>query len=119
MHKLVISILLFAAPTLALGARPPFTPGQWETTMQMEMPGMPAGVPPTSTPSCLTEKDVAPSTARPGQECKVTKQKVTGSNVEWSVECKDKSGQVTTATGKVTYKADSFDGTMQMSMNHG
>jgi hypothetical protein len=112
-------ITLLAAPVLAADPRPNMKPGQWETTVQMEMPGMPVAMPPTTTSSCLTEKDLVPNAAPPGQECKVTKQKFVGDNVEWSVECKDKSGAVSTMTGKGTYKGETFAGTMQMTMNQG
>ncbi len=112
-------ITVLAAPALAADAKPNMKPGQWETTVQMEMPGMPMAMPPQTSSSCLTEKDMVPGAAQPGQECKVTKQKLTGDTLEWSVECKDKSGAVSTMVGKGTYKGETFTGTMQMTMSHG
>jgi len=113
----VASLLL--ASTASAESKPNFKPGQWETTMTMEMPGMPMALPPVVTSSCLTEKDMVPSSSQPGQECKITKQKATGNNVEWAIECKDKNGNVSTMSGKGSYKDDTFTGTMQMSMAQG
>ena len=39
-------------------------------------------VPPVTTSSCLTEKDLVPDTSQTGQDCKVTKQKNSGNNVD-------------------------------------
>jgi hypothetical protein len=100
---------------LAAGA-PPMRPGQWQTTITMQMPGMPMAVPPIVSSSCLTEKDLVPQAQQPGQDCKVTKHSVKDKTVEWAMECKDKSGATMTGTGKVTYRADTFEGTMTMNM---
>ncbi len=119
MRRLIFTSAVLAVPAFAAGAKPNVKPGQWETTVRMEMPGMPMAMPPMVTSSCLTEKDLVPNTSQPGQDCKVTKQKVTGQTVEWAVECKDKNGAVSTMTGKGTYKEETFEGTMQMAMSHG
>lgn len=97
--------------------KPDFKPGQWETTIMMEIPGMPMAMPPITMSSCLTEKDLVPDTSQPGQDCKTTKQKVNGNNVEWTIQCKDKDGNRSTMSGKGTYTGDTFNGTMRMAMS--
>jgi hypothetical protein len=83
----------------------------------MEMAGMPMQMPPVTTSSCITQQDLVPATNQPGQECKVTKQKVVGNTVEWAIACTDKSGMTFKGSGKATYSGDRFTGTMQMSMS--
>lgn len=111
----------FAALTcvaLANGKAPKVNmkPGMWETSITMSMPGMPMAMPPITTAACLTEKDLVPKFEQPGQECKVTKQKVSGNTVEWAMRCQSKDGNVLEHSGKVTYSGNAFTGTMQMTM---
>ncbi|MFH1807734.1 MAG: DUF3617 family protein [Pseudomonadota bacterium] len=94
-------------------------PGKWETTIEVEMPGMPMKMPPIKAVSCATEKDLVPSTAQKDQDCKVLKQKITNSTVEWTVSCKDPKGGVATGEGKVTYSGDSYQGQMVMTIGGG
>jgi hypothetical protein len=109
-----IGILAMAAGSWAAAAKLNVKPGQWQTTIKIEMPGMPMALPPFTTESCITEKDLVPGTQQQGQDCKVLSQKITGNTVEWSIECKDGQGGSTTGKGKITYAGESFDGAMDL-----
>lgn len=109
---LLIALAVFALPA---SANPPFQPGEWETTIQMQMQGgmhMPA----FKTRQCVTAKDLVPKTEQPGQECRVLNQKTEGSTVSWEAQCSGKNGSVH-GRGNVVYAKDSYHGTMNMVMN--
>lgn len=129
MRFLVTAILLAGtAAVVVLAAQNPMRPGQWETVMQMEMPGMPMKMPEMKNAQCVTAEDLAkdPSTGLPrgmaGQRgnkdtCTVSDYKVDGSRVTWSMAC---TGQMAmNGTGEMTFKGDSYTGVMKMSMPQG
>ena len=49
------------------------------------------------------------------QEGKITKTKVDGNTVTWTVKCSGQGGEVT-GTGKMTYSGSSFKGKIEMTM---
>ncbi len=78
--------LLAAAPALAL------TPGLYEYSMKLNMPGMPANIPPTVTQRCLGAADVAGNKAvelppLPNSDCKVLNQIINGAVFSYRVAC--------------------------------
>jgi hypothetical protein len=111
-------VAVVAAARLALGAdaKPNMKPGQWQTTITVEAPGMPVAIPPMTSERCVTEKDlVPPSQTPPGQECKDTDLKVAGNTVSWGLECKKADGTVTMkGTGRITWAGDTFAGAMNV-----
>jgi hypothetical protein len=64
--RLAVTLLIagsFAALVVAQGPR---RDGEWEVKMEMNMPGMPAGMPPTTTKQCITPADASdPKKAMP------------------------------------------------------
>lgn len=114
-----VGVLFVGTTGLHAGKAPNVQPGQWETTVTMEMPGMPMAMPPVKTSKCLTKKDLTPDTSQPGQNCKVLKQQFKGNDLEWSVKCTGQDGGTITMTGKGTYKTDTFTGNLEMDMSHG
>lgn len=99
---------------------PPMRPGQWETTMQMNLPGMPSP-PAMKTARCITAEELKknaqamlPSSAKPGQPdpCKVSDYTVKGQTVTWKVACS--APEAMTGSGEMTFKGDTFSGTMKM-----
>lgn len=111
-------IVALSVAVFAQGSR---RDGKWEVTMQMEIPGMPAGrgMPPMSVTQCITkeqaedpQKMVPQPPQRGGQEsdCKVSDFKTTGNKVTWTVKCT--TPQVVDGTGEVTYSGDTYDGAM-------
>lgn len=111
----VISLFLFSGNVLA-GAN--MKEGLWEITVKIEMPGIPMQMPPQTFTQCITKKDMVPQRKEPGQECKVIRTDVKGDTVTWVVECKTREG-TSVSNGRVTYKGDTFDGVVKMSMPGG
>jgi hypothetical protein len=114
---IVSIIVLTAISTSFAGSELNMQEGKWEITTQMRVPGMPVNMPPMKNTQiqCLTKKDFVPQSSQPGQECKITEKKIVGSTVTWTMICKNPGG-VMKGTGKVTYKGDTFEGTMKMLM---
>ncbi len=108
----MVVLCLSAAPALAAG--PNMTDGQWEMTMKMDMPGLPFAMPPITYSRCLTSKDLVPSQQDKNKECTTISSDIKGDTVSWVSECKDKKGVVTRSTGAITYKQDTFDGTISV-----
>ncbi len=113
---LVISVVLVASLSTSIaGSGPNMQEGKWEVTTRMEMPGMSISMPEVTSTQCLTKKDFVPQGSQQGQECKITKTKVDGNTVTWTVKCSGQGGEVT-GTGRMTYRGSSFKGTIEMTM---
>ncbi len=87
--------------------------GLWETTVTMEMPGMPMKMAPHTYTHCLTKKDSVPQKQEPGPECKMIKSEVKGDTVSWVMECKTKEG-LATSNGRLTYRGSNYEGVVKM-----
>jgi hypothetical protein len=113
---LIVSVILLATASFSLaGSKPNVKPGKWEVTTRMEMPGMQMNMPPMTHTQCITETDYVPQTGQPGEECEVTRTRVSGDTVTWTMHCHGKGGEMN-GTGKVTYQGDSFKGEISMSV---
>lgn len=113
---LVISAALLASlSTSFAGSGPNMQEGKWEVTTRMEMPGMSISMPEVTSTQCLTKKDFVPQGSQQGQECKITKTKVDGNTVTWTVKCSGQGGEMT-GTGRMKYSGSSFKGTIKMTM---
>ena len=113
---LVISVVLLASLSTSIaGSGPNMQEGKWEVTTTMEMPGMSISMPEVTSTQCLTKKDFVPQGSQQGQECKITKTKVDGNTVTWTVKCSGQGGEVT-GTGRMTYSGSSYKGTIEMTM---
>ena len=113
---LLVVVCALALPSFAAS---PVKPGKWQVTMEMDMPGMPMKVPPTTITHCITKEQAEnpeatlPKASRQG-DCKVSDYKLDGNTVTWNVKCEGK--QPMTGSGKITYDSDSYTGTMKMKM---
>jgi hypothetical protein len=94
--------------------------------MQMEMAGAPMQMPPMKTLQCITPeqvKDPAAALARGPQgrggpqDCKVSDYKQTGNTMTWKMACTGQ--QAMTGTGEMTFKDDTYVGTMKMDSPQG
>jgi hypothetical protein len=86
--------------------------GEWEITMQMDMPGIPKdAMKPHTIKTCLTKDNYVPKADPHQSDCKVEKQEIAGNTVSWSAVCKDSTGK-----GTITYAGDSFNGNMESTM---
>lgn len=110
----IISILTCVSFSSA-GSTPNLKEGQWEITSKVEMPGMPMNLPPSTHTQCITNENLVPRGAQEGGECKIADTKVKGDTVTWTMECDTPEGK-TRATGEITYKGDTFKGTIKMRM---
>ena len=113
---LLISVVLLASISTSIaGSGPNMQEGKWQVTARMEMPGMSISMPEVTSTQCLTKKNFVPQGSQQGQECKITKTKVDGNTVTWTVKCSGQGGEVI-GTGKMTYSGGSFEGTIEMTM---
>jgi hypothetical protein len=112
----VVSMILFAIVSFSFaGSKPNVKTGKWEVTTRMEIPAMQMNMPPMTHTQCITENDYVPQTSQPGEECEITKTRVTGDTVTWAMHCRGGGGEMR-GTGTVTYRGDSFEGKISMSM---
>jgi hypothetical protein len=118
MLKNIISILLMISCltliTMASWALD-FESGKYEITSRMEMPGMPAAIPPQTIVQCMTDQDPIPNSNPENQDCKITDMQQTKTTVSWEMEC-IQQGQKMTSTGQMTYKGDTFEGTIKTNL---
>ena len=118
-NKTVIGLLalvlvsLFRLPSVF--AEPNMKEGMWEIKGEMKIEGMPFPMPPVpmNYTQCLTKKDMIPQKKEKNQDCKMISNKMAGDTVSWVMQCKDKNG-VMESTGKLTYKGNSFTGTVHI-----
>lgn len=92
--------------------------GKWQTTVEMEMAGMPMKMPPMTHTHCITKEqaeDAANAIPKSQKDtgCTFSDVKVDGSTVSWKMSC-EKQGM--TGTGTATYAGDSYTGKMDMKM---
>jgi hypothetical protein len=91
--------------------------GRWQSTIQMEMPGMPMKIPAQTVNTCITKEQaenaesLIPKSGDKRGGCTYTDVKVDGSTVSWKMAC-EKSGM--TGSGSMTYHGDTYDGSMMM-----
>jgi len=113
---LVVSVVLLATVSFSLaGSKPNVKAGKWQVTTRMEMEGVQMNMPPMTHIQCITEDDYVPQTSQPGEECKITQTRVSGDTVTWTMHCRGEGGEMK-GNGKVTYRGDSFEGKISMSM---
>ena len=107
-------VLLIGSSISFAGSDVNFKSGKWEITTKMKMEGG-MDMPSHKSTQCMTNDDIVPQNTQPGQECVVTKTKKTGNTITWSMECSGAQGNMK-GIGTITYKGDTFDGEMVMSM---
>lgn len=89
--------------------------GNWEITIQTDMPGMPFKMPAVKSTKCMTKDDMNPQENK-NQKCKIISQKTVGNTYSWVQECPDKKGAVR-SEGSITYKGTTFNGTVKINSN--
>jgi hypothetical protein len=92
--------------------------GLWESRIESVIEGLPISPPPMIHRNCVSEEDLVPKMESPGQECKVLEHRVSGSTVNWQVQC-NQDGMTMTGTGKIVYSGDSYEGDVVMTMDGG
>jgi hypothetical protein len=106
----VTAVLVFSIPITSF-ADVNMKEGNWETTIAMEMEGMPFPMPPVTSKvtQCITKKDLVPRTANKEQKCDIKDQKISGNKVSWRMVCVDKNGTME-GQGEITYAGNSYQG---------
>ena len=130
--KIVLAACLATASTVAFAG--PFDAmkgkvkeGQYETTMETDMsgiPGMPKGMgtQKTSHSHCVTAKDIDEGTmARPsskdGGDCEIKDFKMSGNTASYTMVCKGATAM--TADARMTFVDNGYNMDMKMAMNQG
>ncbi len=116
------AVLGLAVPALCTADALAIRPGEWEVTVQMNMPGMPVQMPPQTTTYCLTEEQARdPKRAmeklnESGSNCRMKNFEQSGNSANWTVECT--GPQAAQAEGNMTFNGrDAYQGSMQMTVN--
>ncbi len=83
--------------------------GEWETTMDMKMEGMPYAIPQVKQRQCFTKDDLIPIQKEENKNCKIKSQQVVGNKVTWTVECVER-GSTYESQGAITFSGDGYKG---------
>ena len=84
----------------------------WDTTMKMEMPGMPMAMPAQTSQICL-KKDRKAEDAIPRQDdCRLVDSKTVGNKVIFTMDCAGKDPMI--VRGEITSTPNAYDGVMRM-----
>jgi hypothetical protein len=116
LEKLIAAFFILLAVTSIsfAGSDVNFQPGKWEITTTIKMAGGMV-MPSHKSTQCMTKDNVVPQNTQPGQECVITKTKKTDNTITWNMECNGAQGDMK-GVGTITYKGDTFDGEMVMSV---
>jgi hypothetical protein len=132
MNKAAFAVAFAAAFSTAAAAGPfdqfkgKMKDGMYEYKMQMEIPGMPAGMGKQNMTfqNCVSQKDIEEGGFGKSQQqqqkpenCEVKNFKMTGNTATYTMECKGDPKM--TADNKITFTNDGFDMDMKMAMNQG
>jgi len=107
------AFLVASLPAIARGLD--FEPGKYEITSKVEMPGMPAPMPPVSVTQCMTEQDPVPAKSAGGESCQVKDLKIAGNSASWKMQCNQPGGEAE-GSGQITYHGDRFEGSTRTSV---
>jgi hypothetical protein len=108
---ILIVMAALAAPVWGLDLQE----GRYEITSKVEMTGMPMAIPPTTITECLTPQDPVPDQTAEGQPCRIINMETRSNTVTWEMEC-DQQGQTMKSNGKMVYRGDRFEGTVDTQM---
>lgn len=109
----VMAVVVFCGLLACAPSGPNMKEGLWEVTTKMDLSGYPMQMPAQTNTICLTKKDAVPQRTEPGEDCKMIKREVKGDTVSWVMECRTPEGTAV-IDGSVTYKGDTFKGSMKM-----
>ncbi len=112
-----------AAPTISLAAD--VSPGLWETTAEVTMPGHQGGasIPPITQTRCFRSTDVqdAQQLIPKDAACQLTTSQMNGNRLSWGMQCQGGMN----GTGEVTFTSTRYEGVFrttgpgtQMTMNY-
>ena len=111
-----VLLLMLSVPSAAHAAST-LTPGLYEYTMKMNMPGMPMNMPAQTSRRCLDPNDVESNRAlemppEPNSDCRVSDMVMTGSNFSYKIACTRPQKLNGNVKGAVTSNSMTMDMTM-------
>jgi hypothetical protein len=119
-------VLALTATLVAQGPGPR-RDGNWEVTMEIEMPGMPQRMPAMTSTQCVSKEEAADPSKMMSQgsggasalppDCKVSDMKTAGNTTSWSMKCDGDNAM--SGTGELTYAGDTYRGAMKMNIERG
>lgn len=125
--RFLVALLAASAISGSLIAQTPGArrDGNWQVTMEIEIPGMPQGMPPMTMTQCITKEQAAdPAKLAPQgpggglpPDCKFSDMKSEGNKVSWSMKCEGQMAM--TGTGEFTFTSDTYTGLMKINADRG
>ena len=114
-----ISASLFAMPSAYAASASALTPGMYEYTMKMNMPGMPVNMPAQTSQRCLTPKDVDGNKAfemptERNSDCQIKDMVHSGNQFSYKIACTKPQKLDGSAKGSVTATSLTMEMTMVM-----
>jgi hypothetical protein len=111
--RAIVLSALIASPSLVAAADGPRRDGQWNVTIEMQMPGM--QMPPMKTTQCITKAEAADPLkslpkSNPGGACTVADYKTEGNKISWSMKCE--GSQPMSGHGELVYGENTYTGSM-------
>ena len=109
---LLVVVCALAAPTFA----GPMKAGKYQITVQMQMAGMDAKMPPMTIEKCVTQEEAdnpQPPKIKNSDDCKVSDYKLDGKTMTWKVACEKMKA---TGEGKMTFDGDGWTGESHIKM---
>jgi hypothetical protein len=111
--------------SLLAQAPAPLRDGNWQVTMELDIPGMPQGMPPMTSTQCITKEQAADLTKLMPQsggrglppDCKVSDMKTEGNKISWAMKCEGQMAM--SGTGEFTFTADTYTGLLRMNTDRG
>ena len=122
----IIALVAAAACGTAIAAGPfdqfkgKMKPGLYEYKMEMQMPGMPAGIGNHTMQHCVTDKDIEGgdfARDKQAKNCEIQDMKVSGNTASYKMVCK--GDHPMTADTKMTFRDNGFVSDMKMTMSQG
>jgi hypothetical protein len=119
MKRFAAALSASALLALPLAASAALTPGMYEYTMTMNMPGM-GSMPARTIQRCVSASDLSGATkgygapARDGSDCKMTDFSESGGKFSYKMSCTKPDKMDATVTGTATATSMSTDMTMNM-----
>ena len=112
-------MIMLATLWFPLTASAAMTPGQYEYTVKMNVPGAPANMPAQTFQRCLTAKDIDGSKAYempqgPGSDCQIKDLNQSGGQFSYKMSCTKPQKLDGAVKGAVTATGMTMDMTMQM-----
>jgi hypothetical protein len=116
-------LALLAAASVCQAATP-MRPGLWEITAKMQGEGMPGGMPPMTSRTCITAKDLdamdkgrTPGANKGAEQCEPVNYKQEGNKATWALSCEGRNPM--TGSGSIVYGDDTFTQKMVMKSDRG